>query len=243
MDGLEGADATPVEATDQSAAAPEVTPEVESFTGLDPNEAPEGGHTPEWLQERYKQMQGDYTRKTQELSETASSRAEELEFLESLRSDPDTQRAVLEELQALLDGESDGEEVVDDSEAHDPFEERLNQLEQERATEKAQALGQQIFTHIEQLAKDANLDLDVEEFQTIFEKALAGERIGKDVTETAFKEYQSRETAKHDKWQRAYLASKSASQQVPAGQTANESPNLNDTATRRARFAAILSGE
>lgn len=240
MDGLEGAEAAPVEATDQSAeVTPEVTPESESFTSLDPNEAPEGGHTPEWLQERYKQMQGDYTRKTQELS----ARNEELSFLEALRSDPDTQRAVLEELQELLDGESDGEETVDDSEAHDPFEERLNQLEQERASEKAQALGQQIFSHIEQLAKDANLDLDTDDFQTIFEKALAGERIGKDVTESAFQEYQSRETAKHDKWQRSYLASKSAAQQVPAGQTANETPNLNDTATRRARFAAILSGD
>jgi hypothetical protein len=121
-DGIpEGEAPDPIVSEDEAAGVtPEGTSaesEVDSFTDIDPNEAPEGDITQEWLNERYKQMQADYTRKRQADSETAKGRQEELEFLEALRSDPETQQAVYEQLQELLNDESEDGEYGDEGKA------------------------------------------------------------------------------------------------------------------------------
>lgn len=246
MDGLEGA---PVEVTDQQPVEPtttsaDVTPEVESFTDLDLNE-PDGGFTPDWLQDRHKAMQGDYTRKTQAHAEAVKQHQEELAFLEALKSDPDTQLAVLEELSQLLsesDDDSDDEALEGEGDQPNPLEGRIAELENERATERAQALGKEIASHIDQLAKDAGVDLDDDDLHSIFEKSVGGNEIGKQQTEAAFKAWHARETSRHEKWQAAYLASKTAAAQVPAGTSATDAPDLNDRDTRLRRFAAMLQG-
>lgn len=245
MDGLE-AEGAPVETTDQSLEA-DVTPAVadveDRFTDFDPAEQPEDGVTPEWLQERYKQMQGDYTRKTQAAAETARQRQDELDFIEALRSDPDTQRAVLEQLSEMLSGESDDEDLIDDSDAVDPMEERLAQLEQERATEKATALATEVTSHIEQLGKDAGFELDDDDVKAVFQGAVGGNKpINRDTTVQAFKDFQARRQALHDKWQKSYLNSKQASQQVPAGGSATDAPDLSKHENRVAQIAARLMG-
>lgn len=217
----------------------EVTEPVETFTELDPAEAPEGEVTQEWLQERYKQMQGDYTRKTQASAASQKERQEESDFLEALRSDPETQRAVMEQLTELL-SEADEGEYEDTAEATNPLESRLAQIENERANERASALGNEIATHIEQLSKDAGVELDDDDLKRVFADATAGERIGKTETAAAFKAFTDRQAAQHDKWQKAYLKGKTAPTQLPGGQSAADTPDLSSHEARVARMAAIM---
>lgn len=68
----------------------------ESFTDIDPNEAPEGDITSEWLQERYKQMQADYTRKTQQIAQLR----QQYEPLVQLGNPEELQEAI--ELRSML---------------------------------------------------------------------------------------------------------------------------------------------
>lgn len=241
MDGLDGT-VTPEVTSDQSTETTEVTPEaVESYTDIDPNEVPEEGITSEWLQERHKQMQGDYTRKTQEVA-GLKSRSEDLDFLDALRSDPDTQRAVMEQLAEMLDG-ADEDAVIDDTEAHDPIQDRIAALETERAAEKAKALGTEIISHLHALAEDAGLDLDDDDLGQLFERATSGDSIDKSSTENVFKAFHDRQKAQHDKWLKGYVASKqTGTQQVPSGTPGNDAPDMSKSSERIKRMAAILTG-
>lgn len=77
-------------ATPSTEVAPGTTGTPDSFTGLDPNSLPAE------LQESYRRMQADYTRKTQEIAEQRKSfdgidptRARQsLDFIEALETDP-----------------------------------------------------------------------------------------------------------------------------------------------------------
>jgi hypothetical protein len=223
---------------------PEVTPEAEAFTEVDPNEAPEGEVTQEWLQERYKQMQADYTRKRQADAEAAKQRAEELEFLESLRTDRETQQAVYEQLLEIL-AESDGEETEEGSEGSEEpseLERTVRELQAAEEERQAAALAKNVVSHIEQLAKDANVELDDQDLKELFDGAIAGEQVNADSTANAFKAWQERRKALHDKWQKDYLASKQAPTPLPAGQSATDKPDLSDPDVRRAHMAAIING-
>jgi hypothetical protein len=237
------------ETTDQpepeEVSAPEGTsadeaPEVEeSFTDLDPAEAPEGEVTQEWLNERYKQMQADYTRKRQADSATAKERAEELEFLEALRSDRDTQQEVLDYLREQLEAESDEEF---DGEEEDPIASKVRELSEREERREAEALARNVVSHIEQLAKDAKLELDEDDLKDIFGSATSRDAVNNKNTQAAFEAWQKRESDKQAKWLKSYLASKQAPRQVPAGQSATESPNLSDHDERVKRMAAIMEG-
>lgn len=241
------ADAAPVETADQpevTAAPPEQgtsAEAVESFTDVDPTEKPaEGEVTPEWLQERYKQMQADYTRKRQAEAETAKERAEELEFLESLRSDRETQQAVYEQLlEILAESEEESEEEGDEP---SELEQTVRQLQQAEDERQAASLAKNVVSHIEQLAKDAKVELDESELSELFNSAIAGEEVNSAGTEAAFKAWTARRAAMHDKWQKAYLASKEAPTPLPNGQSATDKPDLSDRDVRISRFAAILEG-
>lgn len=240
MDELTG---TPDAALDTSVAADqstEVTPdETPSFTDVDLSQRPGEGEDPfAWVDERHKQMRGDYTRKTQELATQRQEVQDTIAFMDALRTDPETQQAVLAELQEMLAGADETELTEDEN----PLETRLNQLENERATERQIALNSQIMDHIDHLAQEHGLELDDDDAKYLFDKATSG-KIGKAETEAAVKAYADRQKARYDKWQKNYLQSKTTgTAQVPGGTSATEAPDLNDTKTRRARFAAILQG-
>jgi hypothetical protein len=215
----------------------------ERFTDLDPAEKPEGEITAEWLQERYKQMQADYTRKRQAEAETAKQRAEELEFLEALRSDREVQQAVFDQLQAVLSDE-ELEELYEEHEGEEPSElERqvteLRQIEQQR---QAQQLASQVVTHIEQLAKDSGLELDEDDLRDVFDSAIGGDEVNTEATVAAFKQFADRQKARHDKWLKSYLASKQPAAQIPSGQPGTEKVDLSNADNRIARMAAIMNG-
>jgi hypothetical protein len=234
---------TPVEDQPEiTSEAPEAPAVEDSFTEIDPNEAPEGEVTPEWLQERYKQMQADYTRKRQADAETAKERTEELEFLESLRTDRETQQAVYEQLLEIL-GESD-EEIEDDdgTEPESELERHVRELRDAEDERQAQSLAKSVVSHIEQLAKDASVELDEQDMKDLFEASIAGEQVNSDSTTTAFKSWQGRRKSLHDKWQKDYLASKQAPTNLPGGQSATDKPDLSDPDVRRAHMAAIING-
>ena len=214
----------------------------ESFTEITPD-VPEGEEvTQEWLQERYKQMQADYTRKRQADAQAAKERAEELEFLDALRSDPETQRALYEELAEIL-AESDEYEELEEGEEPNELEQTVRQLQQAEEQRQAAQLASQITSHIEQLAKGANVELDEDDLSDLFDRAIAGGEVNTQTTEAAFKAWHAREQAKQNKWQKAYLASKqNPTQQIPGGQSATDKPDLSSREERIKRMAAILEG-
>lgn len=243
---------TPDQPAVAEATAPAPEPQVEeSFTTFDPESTPEDQEvTQEWLQERYKQMQADYTRKRQADAEAAKAHGEELQFLEALRSDPETQRAVFEQLQELLAeaGDEDMDELdYDDDEAGDeadplsPLEQRLAQLEAEREAEKAEALAGQIVEHIQSLATEHELDLEEDDLRAIFDQATA-EGVSKQDTEAAVKAFAERQAAREQKWQEKYLATKQAPSQLPAGTAGTDAPDLSNADVRQRRMAALLGG-
>lgn len=66
----------------------------DSFTEFDPSSIPESGASPQWLKERYDQMNRDYTQKMQEFGETRRTKDELQTILDTLRQgDPEQRRA------------------------------------------------------------------------------------------------------------------------------------------------------
>jgi hypothetical protein len=217
----------------------------ERFTDLDPAEAPEGEITAEWLQERYKQMQADYTRKRQAEAETAKQRAEELEFLEALRTDREVQQAVLEQLQEVLSDEEMEElyeDLDEDATPETDLERQVRELAAIEQQRQAQHLASQVVDHIESLAKGANVELDEDDLRDIFDAAISGDEVNGTTTEQAFKDFHARQQAKHDKWLKSYLASKQPAAQIPSGQSGTEKVDLSNADNRIARMAAIMQG-
>lgn len=228
------------EAPEVTEADPQESPSaepVESFTDINPTELPEEV-TPEWLQERHKAMQADYTRKRQAEAEAAKTHQDDIAFLESLKSDPDTQRAVLEQLQELL-----AETEVEPQEQADPRDERIANLEQAETQRQSVGLATALKNHIDQLAADAKVELDESDFEEIFQAAAAGEQINGDNTAKAFQAFHDRRQALHTKWQESYLKSKEAPQQLPDGQSATQTYDFNDVEERNRRFAAMLEAK
>jgi hypothetical protein len=246
MDGEQ--ETTPDLIPDQSAQE-EVAPVAEQasteerFTDLDPAEKPEGEITPEWLQERYKQMQADYTRKRQADSETAKQRAEELEFLEALRSDKEVQQAVFEQLQELLSEEEmeELEEELEGGEESD-LERQVRELREVEEQRQASALASQLVTHIEELAKEAKFELDEQDMKEIFDAAISGDEVSTEATLSAFKAFHARREALREKWLKEYVQSKQPATQIPSGTSATEKADLSDRDARISRMAAILGG-
>lgn len=234
-------DEAPVETTDQPTVEETPSTEVESFTELDPNEAPEGGHTPEWLQERHRAFQGDYTRKTQELADLRKAHQDDLSFMEALRSDPDTQRAVFEQLQELIDAAAETEETPQ-AEA-DPRDTRIAALEKSEQERSALSLASNLKSHIDQLAADSKLELDDTDFEDIFRAATTGEQINPEGTAKAFKAWHDRQKAVEDRAIARYLKSKEAPEQLPPGTAATDTYDFNDEGERQRRMAAILEAK
>jgi hypothetical protein len=243
---------TPDQPAVAEATAPAPEPTVESFTDIDPESATRGpgGHSgvaPGAVQADAGRL---HPQAAGRCGGRQGARTEELEFLESLRSDPDTQRAVFEQLQELLDqaGDEDDDEYGDDdakpgdeADPLSPLEQRLAQLEAEREAEKAEALAGQIVEHIQTLATEHELDLDEDDLRAVFDQATA-EGVSKQGTEAAVKAFADRQKAREAKWQEKYLATKQAPTQLPAGTAGTDAPDLSNADVRQRRMAALLGG-
>ena len=68
----------------------------DSFTEFDPSEIPESGASPEWLKQRYDQMNRDYTQKLQDFGQTRRDRDQLNQIVEGIRNgDAETRRSLL----------------------------------------------------------------------------------------------------------------------------------------------------
>jgi len=227
----------------ESAGAPEGTSAtVEEDVFSPAPELDEGSEwTPERLMERHRQMQADYTRKTQEIADLRS-RSEELEFLDALRSDPETQQAVFEQLQELLSGtEGDDEDIVGDVEGMDetPLERQVRELRESQEARDASDTARHIVDHLDQLAEDAGIKLSDTELRRIFGEATSN-GVGPQQTEAAFQAHVEYVKGIEKRAVERYLESKRSPQQVPTGTTAKDTPDLSNRDERIRRMAAIM---
>lgn len=246
MDGYETTPA-PVEA-DQSVESPGAPPEGTSATDASEDlfsPAPELNDGSEWtaerLMERHRQMQADYTRKTQEVAELRN-RGEDLEFLDALRSDPEVQQAVFEQLKELLGAGTEAEDdVVGDVSGTEEsaLERQVRELREAQEARDAQETTRRIVDHLDQLAGQENIELSERELRQVFEAATAN-GVGPKQTEAAFKAHVEYVRGVEKRAVERYLASKRAPQQVPAGTTAKDTPALSNRDERIRHMAAII---
>lgn len=193
----------PASEQDQPIDAPEA-PETdqpsgeESFTDFDTSQIPEDADR-EWLAQRYQQMQADYTRKTQGVSEArreAENAAQSNQIVEALRSkNPQVAVAILGQLgydpeevlgmygYSLEDGE---DEFVDPDEQ---FQNEFQQFRQEWEFEKEarqrqeneQAVEQYIGSEIKSLEAELGYELSKEEREGLdaYSRAFPKEEAGR----------------------------------------------------------------
>jgi phage gpG-like protein len=169
-------DVTPV-----SSDQPGTTP-TDSFSSVDLNALP-----PE-LQEVYKSMQADYTRKTQEAApwrttfsdiEGADPKAirEAYEFYNNLNSDPDYAQQIYGQLgEALKPYMEASTTEVDDVEFDNPLEAQVNKLSQQLEAMQAQQqynAGAAELQRQEMAVRNANPSWKDDDFTTVYELALA----------------------------------------------------------------------
>lgn len=163
------------------APAPEgegTSAQVESFTDIDPSEPPPADASPEWLQERHKQMHADYTRKTQELAEQRKANEGDHAFMEAMRSgdpeafkllaeaydaDPDK---VLEQFGLTQQEVDEAEEIV--NEVRDP---RVDQILADKDREQQELIAREMGDHITKLAKEKGVELTPRQHRVIFQDA------------------------------------------------------------------------
>lgn len=178
---LEGEDPDPQPADDPAEGDPNEDPTddgPESFTDFDPSQVPEDADH-EWLARRYEQMQGDYSRKTMELSDGRREAEESQALIEGLR-DPETMPHYLrllgvdltnpEQLQQLGINVGPATDELDDllgeDDELDP-DERINQLEALMAQEREEA-----ETAAEEAALDDLADQELERIEGQWDRKL-----------------------------------------------------------------------
>jgi hypothetical protein len=211
------------------------------------------GSLDETLQPAYKQMQGAFTKKTQALAEERKAleaqiaeAQEHREFIEALQQDPETQRALYEQLAELADtwGEAEDEfegidpEVANLLRAQAETQQKLEQMEQERQTERQQALNMHALdSDLSEITKLRNgTPLDDEELE------LLGQFIQPDENGVlrALPAYQAM-----NKWfekrQKQWIDGKQAPAPPGQGQQGSRQFDFKDPDARRRRMAAILT--
>lgn len=212
---------------DQATASPEFFSE-----NFDPSTLAEG------LQSAYKQMQGDYTRKTQSLAEQRREAENESQqykdFFESLQ-DPETQA---EALQALgFDFEDDDPQPVDENAL------MLSEWQQFKESQQSQQREQELDSlerDLEAKIVEAtkHLDLSAEERSLIFDHGLAMEpdSNGQMNIAGAVKSFEAAQQKAVDR----YLASKRAPK-APTGQQGSTVVDPNeDRFARQERMASLM---
>lgn len=245
-------DTTAPPSTGEEISAPEVEPDAQPFDDkFDPSTLP-----PE-LQDRYRQMHGDYTKKTQSLAEQRKEfeqAAQAAETLKRLQTDPEAQLAALRELAELhgytLDDDNDEPE---DTEPDDPVEalrQKLDAMEAEKATEREQQAQEQqlhaIDTHVTEQIKafgeSQARQIPEDEESIIVSHAVSAFPPGNNglpQIDQAIKAYESVINREVERRIEAYRQSK----QAPApgsGQPGTTKEDLNDPEVRIRRMAAMM---
>lgn len=169
---------------DQSQEVTEA-PQTEASSEFDLSQLPEEARG--WLERREKEMQGDYTRKTQTLAEQRKEIEPWLEWAEALQQ-PETRAEALQALAEVIPPDEyleaiaalDGEDYDEDSEGQLPDEVQwLLQKEQEREEQREEqelvAFAESFHEEIQGYAKEKNLDLSDSQTLKLFDLALVRE--------------------------------------------------------------------
>lgn len=239
-------DTTGAPSPGEETSAPEVeTPEFFSDQ-FDPDSLDEP------LQQRYKQMHADYTRKTQQLAQQRQEVEQHQMLLQALQSDdPQLQAQALEALGLEFAdddedpyGDPDLEEVDPLDELHDEVARLKADREQELAARQQQQQVQQIEQHMDQqfadLAKREGRQLSEKEKLAL--SVLAGFVV--DSTDAsglpdmnAAYEWLS---GLREEWRQGYVTSKQAPRVASSGQPGSPSFNFDDENERVSALASVL---
>jgi hypothetical protein len=208
-----------VEATTPAAVAgPEGTPST----------AEQAQAEVDW-QKRYSDLQPEYTRATQRVSELE--RQQELYDLLVSTDDPDTRRQVAERLGYVLDAEEQTQEGEPDPFSR--YDERLDRIEQaltardqqEANATRAAEVREQVDARLDKLG----IDKDDQDWVLAYAiNALPPTQDGLPDVEQAHQVFAAREDAR----QKAWAQSKRAPAISPNGQAATEVPDLDDRQQR-----------
>lgn len=223
-------EATPEETQDTSAtdqAAPEGTPAPEPTDGSP-------AETEDW-QERYQNLQPEYTRASQEAAQYRQI------FQLASQGDPEAQNWIAEQVGWEVDGQPDDEEE-DPTAALAAQVEQLRQADQERQQEaRYDAVETDVQGRIEELVKDANLSFENKEHEQAFTTAVFAHLTqhpngGPDV-DGAFKQV----TNLMDIAFTSRMAQKRNLSLAPSGSSSTHQPDLDDPEQRRDHWAAIAA--
>lgn len=176
VDAAEVVEQAPVEHTPDNQVEQGATAE-DSFTSIDPSALPAE------LQTAYKQMQADYTRKTQEIAPwrklgdgiTPETVEEAIALRESLQN-PDVQRQLYEHLSAAFAGDDVDVEDADTEGFDDPRDAALNDLTQRLETferRQVQAEAEAELNRQEAAIRESNPSWNDDDMQTVAQFALA----------------------------------------------------------------------
>lgn len=248
-------DEAPTEDQPIEEVAPEATEAVEDGIEIpfNINDVPEDYRS--HVEAYVKQTQGAFTKKTQGLAEQRKqyeAAQADAAFLQSLRSDPEVQQAVLRELAEAHGYDMDDveDEFEDDQDGateganHDP---RLDELLAERDAEKQSAEWESFVSGVEShcetelaaLASEEGRDLSDSEKDMIVSYALSLPMDGQNrpPVKEAFAALRKLEA----EWQTRWIESK-RSPQVNSGTQGSEQFDALDKQSRLDRMAAIVEG-
>lgn len=237
----------PVEDAPAPAADQAEPVEAQSFTNFNLNEVPDEHR--QYVEQAYKQLQGDYTRKRQADSQAAreaQERAEQYEALFSALENPETQAEALAALGFDLE-QADGPGLVENPEL-DPH--QIQQVMSEWEQFKAQQQEQEMSQYLESMEQELFSEIDAKTKHlgglpetvrdAIFDHALAIEltedgqvdvaRAVKDFEDDVFSWAQER-----------YVNSKREAAQAPAGSSGQAKVDMADEGARVGRLAALIS--
>ena len=220
----------------------------ESFTQSD--------DLPPELESRYKSMQADYTRKTQELAEQRREAENAMAWVEALSNEEtrsDALRQLAEELGPEVVAEAAGFEVAQDTEDEldfSQFEEpgvadpRVDQLEAElnafKQAQEEQAILQEIESFTEQEMERLGIGNEAEQRAVLSIAAtLDLDREGFPQIEAANQMLEELYGSKQKEW----IGSKKASRPPLQGQQAEETFDFNNEDERRKYLAALIEAD
>ena len=218
----------------------------ESFTEV-------GGDLPPELESRYKSMQADYTRKTQELSELRREAEAATEFFNAL-SDEDMREDALRQLAEYVGPETlaaaAGFEVADEDnlegEFADEFGEpasdpRVDQLAAEWESYKEAQQEQAILQEIESFTDQEMTRLGVEDDAE--QRAVLSIAATMDLDREGFPQLEAAKQMLDELYgskQKQWIDSKKAPRQPLQGEQAEEGFDFSDADERRKRIAALI---
>lgn len=218
----------------------------ESFTEV-------GGDLPPELESRYKSMQADYTRKTQELSELRREAEAATEFFNAL-SDEDMREDALRQLAEYVGPETlaaaAGFEVADEDNLEPDFSEfdempaadpRVDQLAAEWESYKEAQQEQAILQEIESFTDGEMSRLGVEDEAE--QRAVLSIAATMDLDREGFPQLEAAKQMLDDLYgsrQKQWIDSKKAPRQPLQGQQADEGYDFSDAEERQKRIAALI---